>query len=458
MVRRNQNGFKIFGKSTTKVMLILCYHTADEKLIEVANRYWAVDENGKYLESSTSLLPLTGAKYASQQTEILSNIATAFVVNIRCLHCNKPQKIKSRSSYIEKRNFDCEECFKLRQEHQKKIEDERSRSESMKLEELLKKSIETNKGLTADYQSISDDLAILVLALNRSLGDRLFEIRFNAKHCANFTPASSGNYISRLLRAGLIVTNPEYSAVGAFFIKNDQLWHYRDLVVYEAVPDKIIESGQNIIDILQNRPFLQGEVLKSLWIDYATSECMSYALDLSSQYGFEIEEDESNKIESIIRVALSTYSISNLWSMIWMVVKDAAALSTREYYNKKKAAATLPGKLNRHLEDVSKEKRSLRSWERPSGQSCSALGEIFYEIWMFDEHTPGTEVANIFQTSKRYTEINELYVNRQSVTEKICEILNQDLGPEMLAIFADSIREGKSLMEALEISYFSLSN
>lgn len=438
-------------------MLIFCYHTDDEKLIDLVHRYWATDKNGKHLESSTSLFSLTGAKHASQQTEILSNIATAYITNSRCNHCNKPQQIKSRSSCITNHNFDCKECLKSIKEHQKKIEDERSKIEKQELSELLSKAIERNKKLTADYQSINDDLAIITLALNHSLGNRLFEIKFNLKHCGNLSPMNSANYIARLLRSGLITTNPEYSAPGAYFVKNDGLWHYSNLVTYECIPDKIIKSGQDIINILQNRPFNQGEALRSLWIEYATNDCMLYTLNFSSLHGLDIAEDEKIEIENIIRSALNTYSISNLWSMVWMIVKDAAALSTREYYNKRKATATLPGKLKRHLEDIRKGKRDLRNWERPADQASSSLGEIFYKIWMIDENTPGTELENIFPTIKKDTKVNELCINREFVTETLVKTIDQDLAPEMLTMFANSIKEGKSLMESLEIVYSLIS-
>lgn len=433
-------------------MLILCYHTADESLIDIVNRYWMSDENGKYIESSTSFLPLTGAKYASEQVKILANVATAFVTDSRCRFCRRPQKLKSRSTPVLKLNHDCEDCVKLIRDHESKIEEERLSVERNKLSELLQMTIVRNSSLVADYGSIDDDLAIIVLALSRTLGNRLFDISFTKKQCINFASGDSIGYISRLLQAGLITTSPEYSAAGAYVLKGDELCYYTDKVAYKFVPDRVINSDENIINILQNRPFNQGDVLKSLWIEYATGDCMAYLSNFSSLHGLETTADENDEIDKILRAALNVYSVANLWSIIWMAVKDAAALSTREYYNKRKAAGTLPGKLKRYLEDVSKGKRNIYNWDRRTDQPSGSLGEIFYEIWTIDEKTPGTELGRIFPTTQEHAELNELYINRKIVTETLLEAIEQDFAPEMLFVFANAIKEGKSLMEALQIA------
>lgn len=438
-------------------MLFLCYHTDDEKLIDIANRYWATDNNGKYLKGSTSFFPLTGASYSSQQTKILSNIATAFEVDNLCQRCKKPQKIQSRSTPIIGKNYSCKECIEIIRNQKDMAESERLIIEHKKIKELIQNITERNKKITADCQSIGDDLAILVLALDRALGNQLFDVVFMQKNCINLAPINSIIHITRLLQAGLLITNPEQSAAGAYFLKDNELWYLNNLVAYQAAPDRIISSGQDIINILQNRPFDQGAVLKSLWIEYAISDCMSYLFSFSSLHGLDTTADENKEIESILRTALSTHSVSNLWSAIWKIVKDAAALSTREYYNKRKAAGTLPGKLKRHLEDVSKGQRSLGSWKRPADQISGSLGEIFYEIWMIDENTPGTELNNIFPISEE-PESNELSINRQVVTEMLRRTTEQDLAPEMLTTFANAIAEGKSLMEALQVAYLIVRN
>lgn len=433
-------------------MIFLCYHTDSEPSIDIANRYWATDENGKYIESSTSLFPFTGASHSSQQTKILSKIATAFNLKNRCKHCQKPQQIVSRTSHTTAYAYACEECKNSIREYQNKIEEEKSSIEKEKINNYINSLVSRNKNLTTDYQLIEDDLALIILAFNRSLGNQFFKVSFMQKHCINIAPTKSWSYITRLCEAGVLTIDPERSANGAYYFKDDQLWRNNDLIAYKAVPDKSIDSDQDIINILQNRSFDQNAAIKSLWIDYATSDCMSYLFNFSSLHGLETTEDEDQEIENILRSALSIYSVANLWSAIWKIVKDAAALSTRDYYNKRKAAGTLPGKLKRHLEDVSKGKRSLGEWKRPQDQTSGSLGEIFYEFWMLDENTAGTELNKIFPISSDNINLDEIFLNREMVTEILRQAVEKDLAPEILTIFATAIEEGKSLMDALEDS------
>ncbi len=433
-----------------KTMLILCYHTDDQKLIDIADRYWATDENGKYLENSTSFFSLTGVTNATKQNKILANIASVFKIDARCPTCHYPHQIQSRSASVSTHLHECDDCMKTTRQQQENLAAEKSAHEEKLLRDALQHANERNKNKTADYQSITDDLALLVLALDRAFGNQLFNTSFKRSQCVNFVPANAGNYITRLFHAGLLIDNSERASPDAYFLKEDQLWHCSNRVVYEAVPDTVFGACQDVMSILIDRPFNQGEALRSLWVEYATNDCISYISNFCSQHGLETNEEEDKEIENTLRVALNTYSVASLWCAIWKVTKDAAVLSTREYYNKRKAAATIPGKLKRHLEDVTQGKRQLSPWTRPANQVVGTLGELFYEMWEIDENTPGTEVAAIFATHHETNEKPEFSLSRLVVTELLRRTIKHDLAPEMLMTFANAIAEGESLEAALE--------
>jgi hypothetical protein len=435
-------------------MLTLCYHTDDEQLIEIVNRYWATDESGKYLENSASFFGQTGATHAAQQTKILATIATVFILSSRCRSCNRPQKIQSRSTQIRAHLHECDECIAIAHEEHQKIAMAKYAIEAQKLSEALQRVIVGNQNKTANYQFIDDDLAILILALDRTLGNQLFDAGFGfmQNHCINLTPSNPWKYVNRLYRDGLLIASPPRSAPDAYFLKDEKLWQRSDKIVYEAVLDESI-AEHDVIELLRNRPFEQGEVIRTLWIEYAASDCMAYLHTFSAEHGLSTEEDEDSEIENILRTALSVHSVANLWSAIWKVVKDAAALSTREYYNSRKAAATLPGKLKRYLEAVNKGQKNIGQGDRPRDQAAGSLGDIFYDIWNIDENTLGTELPNIFPNSSDNIETDELSLNREIVTQMLHQAVAHDLAPEVLLTFASEISEGKSLMTALNAAY-----
>lgn len=98
--------------------------------------------------------------------------------------------------------------------------------------------------------------------------------------------------------------------------------------------------------MLRMREHKQLSRILQLWLDYAVSDCMAYLFSECSLHGLETDAEDDIKIKSILRTALETWSIAQLWSVIWKVVRDAASLSTRVYYSKAKAAATLLERLN----------------------------------------------------------------------------------------------------------------
>jgi hypothetical protein len=439
-----------------KTMLILCYHTDDQKLINIADRYWATDKNGKYLENSTSFFSLTGVTNGTKQNKILANIASVFKIDARCPTCHYPHQIQSRSASVSAYLRECDDCMKTTRQQQENLAAEKSAYEEKLLRETLQQVNERNRNKTADYKAITDDLALLVLALDRAFGNQLFNTSFKRSQCVNFVPANAGNYITRLLHAGLLIDNSERASPDAYFLKENQLCYYSNRVVYEAVPDKVFGACQDVMSILIDRPFNQGEVLRSLWVEYATIDCIAYISFHCSKYGLETNEEEDKEIENTLRVALNTYSVACLWCAIWKVIKDAAALSTRKYYNRRKAAATISGKLKRHLEDVTQGKRQLSPWTRPAHQVAGTLGELFYEMWKIDENTPGTEVVAIFATHPKTNEKPEFSLSRLVVTELLRRTIEHDLAPEMLMTFANSIAEGESFEAALETAISAL--
>lgn len=442
------------GPKTLLKMLTLCYHTDNEQLISIANRYWMTDENGKYLENSTSFFGQTGATNTTQQTKILANIATAYSLNSRCIICDSPQIIKTRSTQVKNHLHECDDCADAANAEHKRIAAEKLAIEAQQLHEALQRVTAGNRNKAANYQLIEDDAALLILALDRTLGNQLFDIGFGfmRKSCVNLAPGNSWKYVDRLYRDGLLITNPRLSAPDAYFLKDGELWYRNEKIVYEAVPDVTVDSN-DIVKILHNRPFDQVDVIRALWIEYATSDCMAYLDAFSAEHGLTTEGDEDSEIENILRTALNTHSVANLWCAIWKIVKDAAALSTRDYYNSRKAAATLPGKLKRHLEAVNKGQKSLGQWDRPRNQIAGSLGDIFYDIWNLDENTLGKELDNIFPKSCDDVEIDELSLNRELVTQILHQAVTHDLAPEVLLTFASEISEGKSLMTALNAAY-----
>lgn len=322
------------------------------------------------------------------------------------------------------------------------------------LQQHLKEVRERNLDRTLDYQSIPDDLAIILIALDRTLGLPTFTKYFSRSECSSLAPADTTMFISKLWSGGIIADDPEKAEPGAYFLRDGAVWHYNDKVIYFVIPDAHSSNVGDSIAILSGRPFEDELPLRALWIDYAISECLAYLFSQCELHNLFIKDDGVNKIRSTLSAALKTHSVSEIWSAVWKMVKDAAALSRREYYNSAKAAVTIPGKLMRHLELVAKGKAELRSWDRPSNQPTGTIGQVFSEVFGVNENTRGCDLQEIF--AARNTSGPAFLpppVIMDSLRESIEGILlrtrKQGASAEMMVSFAEIIVQGLSFEDAI---------
>ena len=269
------------------------------------------------------------------------------------------------------------------------------------------------------------------------------------------SPAWSHSFLDRLWRGGVLTHNPNKSKPDAYYVKDDQVWFFTDKISFLVLPDEYYGASEDLIAFLSGRAFDDATPLRALWLEYATSDCFAYLRDQCLAHNLWcLEQDSEQEAQDTLKNALHTYCVAELWSIIWKVVKDAAALSTRDYYNTKKAADTIPGKLMRHLEMVAKGKASVKLWDRPSDQPAGTIGQVFYELFGIDENTSGQRVFEII-TPAPDPSANadpELTADelRPSTNVLLQRSLEKELGPEMMLAFASAVRQGLSVVEAID--------
>lgn len=423
-------------------MFLLCYRTADPDRIDLLHRYWAVDENGKYRESAKTLLADTGATHSAQQTALLATYATAHDTDRRYQCCGKPAEVRSRTSRPSFLRI-CETC-RTEQDRDALVAASREREQ---LDKALRGLAERNASRTFDYLDAPDEVALLVLAVNRALGGRYFQIAFNAERCGSLSSIDRDVLLTRLYEAGALVHNPDKAPADAYELKNDSLRYYPRRVVFEATPSA--HQDIDIIACLGNREFTNGAALVLLWLEYAAGECMAYLRDQARQHGLQPSEEENALIISTLRTALHRHSIAELWNALWKLVRDAAAKSTTKYFNARRAASTLPNALRTHLAEVEAGQRHLREWNRPASQPRPALGEVYWDLWHIDEATPGHAVNLLFGRLSDAMPPTSTTYTREAISQLLRQTLALDRAPEALSTFAEAILAGGSMDEAL---------
>lgn len=322
------------------------------------------------------------------------------------------------------------------------------------LRQRLDRDIDDNKTRRIDYDALPDGIAIILLALDRTLGEKTYERRFFRAECASLTPVYYEEFLTKLYQANAIHDDPLLARPDAYFLKDGKIFHYNDKTAYFVVPDHRAERPRDGMMILENRRFSDAQAIHALWLDYSESDCMAYLFSQLDIHGLKTTSEADNAICATLRTALQTYSVAELWSVIWKIARDAAALARREYYTVAKAEATIPRKLARHLEAVGKGKEGawVKEWDRPHDQPSGTLGQVFFEYFGLDEKTRGLDVSTLIAskvTGEKPASFgidNELSSAIKGMFQRVAQAGTE---AELLANFAAAIKEGLSFEDAV---------
>lgn len=416
-------------------------------------RYWAMDAAGHFVETVTSILPYREIFKSHQLIKYINEISVARDLNQMCSRCESSVMVRSRSDVktrLTMKSQVCSTCQSIENYAQKQALEAENAELQVRLAQVEKQNLEK----TFDYVTIPDDLALLLIALEKAINPRLLNGSFTQSDCRSLASVNIEKLIERLWQANLVVDLPSKAAPGAYVLKDKKLYQYPKKVTYVLVPDAAIGKNEEAFSILTMRDFCDYQVIRQLWLDYALSDCMAYLVDQNTTHGLETSLEADAEISSTFRTALNTYSVAQLWSIIWKVVRDAASLSTREYYNKAKAAATIPGKIRRNLEQVAKSDVHLKDWTRPIRQPAGTLGDVFYEYFGIDESTLGSTVREMFSPMIISTDHLKVDPPPDVIEEQVRilmrEALAHDLSANVMLHFAERIRNGDDALAALD--------
>jgi transcription elongation factor Elf1 len=423
---------------------------ADKELVV---RYWAVNDDGKFVEPVTDLLPYGNLCNSQQLVKYINEISSAWDKNRTCPRCEGYMTVRSRSEVKTKPEVMhriCDSCQESDDYEHKRLQE----AEAAELCQRLNQYAERIHVATINYDAIPDDVALILIALEKAINPRLLTGSFMRDDCRRLVPGDSDKFIRRLWNAQVILDLPSKAAPGAYFLKEGKVWHYNNKVAYFLVPDTSRGKGEEAFTVLTMREYSDHKAIRQLWLDYALSDCMAYLYDQCAIHRLDTSIEDDAEVSSILRTALETFSVAQLWSVIWKIVRDAASLSAREYYNQAKAAATIPGKIKRHLEKIVKDNATLKAWTRPANQPAGTLGDVLYENFGIDEDTPGSMVMSAFADPEPETDQIKADPPAEVIENRVCTLMRQalahNLGATAILYFADCIRSGDDAKAALE--------
>jgi hypothetical protein len=426
----------------------LQFLTQDPDEIALATRYWAMDEECAFLERVADLVPFRDVVQSGQIARQVREYCLAFDENQYCHMCDGPIRVNGRTDakkIYQKSSSPCESC----EDVLRRQKAEQQALEQAEISKRLAYKNERNASASLCYGELSDEAVILLLALDTLLAPRLASGTFSISDCDDLSPKGGKHFIDRLLQEGVLLDDPIAAKPGTYFIKEGELWWYVHGIQYFLPPDADLGRGPTALRRLEEHVFTDSEGLTDLWLDYALADVMRYFDDQCSTYQHELDEDAIEKVRAALRHGLRTYSVAELWSVVWKAVKHAASLANMRYFNRPKAAASLPNKIRQLIEQADKSGGIKNSWNRPDHHVAGSLGMVFSSLFGIDENTLGKAVIGMFDRLGRHAEAagsQHLQSLAQSFLQGALE------GPDSwkaIDVLAGKIRSGMATDEAL---------
>lgn len=423
------------------------FETTDSQEIELAIRYWAMDEEGAYLERVADLVPFREVTQAGMVAKFVRQICTAYDENQTCPKCGGQIQIAGRAEakkVLQCANQPCEQCQKLQREERQKLE----ASQRAELEAKLAPHISRAREATVSYSELPDDTVLILQAIHTLVGSRLTQGAFSLDDCEALTPQGTGGFIYRLYKQDVLQDDPVAAKPGTYWIKDGELWFSKASARYFLPPDPGVGGSQAALNMLFERELSDSVALTELWLDHAVTDVMFYFEYQCGVHNHVLCAADIDKIKATVRHGMRKYSVAQMWFIMWKVARDAAALASRSYYNRETAAATIPNKIRKQLENADQGTELRNDWTRPEPHITGSLGMVFYSLFGLDEYSRGGDALAIFGRLDA-EESGEIDLHALAA-EFMQTMLGNKRALFALDEFAEMIREGLTTEEALK--------
>ncbi|MDK9702524.1 MAG: hypothetical protein OEL20_05245 [Sulfuritalea sp.] len=249
---------------------------------------------------------------------------------------------------------------------------------------------------TLDYAALPCDVLLVVQAINDWSNGALAEgadLRLSYA-CADPCGATEEDVLQLVERSR--TDRAVLSPVSAFNLNDkDELCYSKLQSAYRLTPHRG-GSRRDAVMIAEAQPVDDADLAMKLWLDASVEDCMAYLEHQMQTHELALEPPERETTRNILRNALMNISVAQAWSTIWRAVQNAAALSTRQYYNRAKAARTIPKKIDAFITASLTSKQPLQAYDRIADNPMGAVQTLMNTRFGITERTTGAQARQIF--------------------------------------------------------------
>jgi hypothetical protein len=346
-------------------MIELEFHTTDPAQTELFRRYWQLNRDGTFKESLKTLLAdhpdLRSGGFA------LSRLVTGTARDSRhrCPTCGTGQQIGSREDFLAAVPLmdSCHVCKALRSS-------------------LPGFSHGHTAGPAHTFRYPIGALAILD-AMSGVVQFKELRDGFSWRDCEGLAPAQIKRFLDQLCAADMIKRGA--SPVCSRRTDNASMYHL------ENDPALELDLAEFRRQLAGGRTFDHRAILE-LWLDYAVAEAVAFLFRQYALLGLPGDPEEE-KLCSVLRTALTAYSISEVWAISRFAVERATNLVDHGR-PKEEAVARIPSMIARQCRNLSMQDTRPDAIPRRPGDSRPVLSEWFYGWYGVYVHTRGKDVTD----------------------------------------------------------------
>ena len=252
-------------------------------------------------------------------------------------------------------------------------------------------------GSGVNYTRVSTDRLLILEALNDWSGRLLAEgddikLTHGCDDPACASKFELSELVTRMHAAPMIL----YPVSGFGLSDKDDLRFGHESSSFRMTPHTS-GSRADAISIAESNHIRDVDAAMNLWALCATEDCLAYLRYQMDEHGLAFGEEEFVAARQIITSALLTnFSAGQVWNAIWRSVKDAAALSTRQYYNVLKASKTIPKKIDKVLTQNANTRAGFPAYDRLAAFPMGAVLSLLLSRFGIEDDAPGPEVRAKF--------------------------------------------------------------
>ena len=361
----------------------------------ISEKYWLRENDNKtsYVFTCRSLSKMYELKQ-SEITNIVRENACIKVLDCQCLDCGVTSECKTRFELtnLDVSNWRCDMCLEaINAQHERErleyiLEQERLEQEQYQtvIKGLYRYRAEQEDAIPP-FEELGLIDKLLLIAIVESLGcdnlrttlslvdnlqkplsplytmdERILEHLFEA-NVLLLNPLESLDYVN-ISESGEISINLDYSQ--ATF---DFAYDAKDITNLRVK----VKEQKTINDLFNNAAFRD-------WCEnIQLAECLSYLIEMSRINS--LSPPLGDKMMSLLQANLTTYSVAELYRMIWMAVESASSYSNKPNVTTKHASNSIYTILRGNIDKVDNGIWQCKPFSREVNLPKSAISKVFFD-------------------------------------------------------------------------------